>query len=125
MTYVPGTVIAKTVRSEIAKARKAGTLVLPEGCKLSVRSDHNSVEIEIKGVTAEWLYVWGPSPVNGFPQWNWTPEAEKLQKDVEAIRSAGSYCTNADQVGVDYYTRNYYGHTQYDVFIGYPKRAEG
>lgn len=120
MTYVSGVEIGKTVRAQIKKAIKDGEIILPAGVKVSVRSDYNSVDVRIKGMTPDDLWRWGKNTY-GYEEWIWTDEARALRDALEAIRGAGSQCTTAEDVGADYFTWNYYGGTQFD-FVPVPKK---
>lgn len=114
---------ANGLRTAIRTMIKDGAFgSMPEGFKVSVRSDHSHVWITPDGVSAEWLREWKWNDFHGMYQWEYTPQALKVLEILEAMRSAGKVVLNGDDIGADYTQCNYYGHTQWNLSIGYPKK---
>ena len=117
---------ASALRKDIKTRISNGSFgELPEGFKVSVRSDHSHVWVSLDGVSPEWLrhYVW--NDFHGMYQWEYTPRALEILKTVEAMRNAPKVILNGDDIGADYTHCNYYGGTQWSLSIGCPKTTEG
>lgn len=118
---------AKQLRKDIKAAIVEGEGAfagLPEGFKVRVVSSYDNISIGLEGVPAEWLwqYVW--NDFHGMYEWSYTPQAAAVCDAIEVMRSAHKVCLNAGDISADYSYMNYYGHTQWSVFIGRPKNVE-
>lgn len=117
---------AKQLRKDIEAAvaeGKGAFANLPQGFKVRVVSSYDNISIGLEGVSSEWLWQHGWNDFHGMFEWSYTPDALAVLRDIEAMRSAHKVSLNADDPGRDYHQCNYYGHTQWSVFIKRPEHA--
>jgi len=110
----PLTEVAKKLRGDIKAAVKTGKL--PKGLKVSVRKDHNSIDLTVtalpEGFTIhnrEWVRDEheGTDRRFGFGLGRLSPEAKALTGTVQAMAAAYNY--DGSDIQTDYFDVNFYG----------------
>lgn len=109
--------IAKLVRGEIKAAIKSGAM---PACKVSVRSDKNSLRVEVTEVPAGFVicspervrherdYPYEPSYSRG----RFTPEAQAVREMLQSFMDA--YNRDNSDIMTDYFDVNFYGHAEFN-----------
>lgn len=114
--------LRKEIKAKIAEG-KGAFAGLPEGFKVRVVSSYDNISIGLEGVPSEWLWEHGWNDFHGMFEWAQSPDACIVRDAIEAMRSAHTVSLNADDPGRDYHQCNYYGSTQWSVFIQPEKAA--
>lgn len=109
--------IAKRIRQDLKEAQARGDI--PAGCKFSVRSDHNSIDLRVMGLPDGFRYFqpeflrWERDrPHELFRDERRSPELCDLMDKLSAIHGAYNR-DNSDSMS-DYFDVRYYGHAELD-----------